>query len=308
MSYIETLRKSKEKHTVAFEEFMLSTRRFSNSLFCFFEGKDNAYYVPRIKRFTNNYCPIKCGGRESVLEVHQLITNRTEYKHYKKAFFIDSDFNKPLKPHQPPIFETPCYSIENLYVSVEVFKEILINEFHFSLISDAVLFKNCVQYFMDRQNEFHTAVRLFNAWYACLIAIRNETGTLTGVKLDDKLPKDFVEISLQSVRSNYDFDKIKTVFPMATPVSQIDLDAKLLAFANCDAHKIFRGKYELQFLIKFIQLILNDSIRDKIVVTEKIKFAFGDAGNLNNEQAINIFEGYAETPNILIEYLQQVTK
>jgi Protein of unknown function (DUF4435) len=306
MSYIETLRKSKEKPTVAFEEFMLSKRRFPNYLFCFFEGKDNAYYIPRIKRFTNQYCPIKCGGRDSVLTVHQLIKNRIEYNRYKKAFFIDRDFNQALKPHHPPIFETPCYSIENLYVSVGVFKEILINVFDFSLASDETALNHCLQFFTNRQNEFHTAVLLFNAWYACLVAIRNETGTLTGVKLEDKLPKDFIEITLQTVRVNYDLDKIKATFPMANPVLQTDLDAKLVEFASCDAQKTFRGKFELHFLIKFIQLILNDSTKNKTVLSEKIKFAFGDAGNLNNEQAIHIFTGYAETPERLIEYLQQV--
>jgi hypothetical protein len=306
MSYVETLRRSKEKHTVAFEEFMLSTRHFPNYLFCFFEGKDNAYYIPRIKRFTDQYCLIKCGGRDSVLAVHQLIKNRTEYKRYKKAFFIDRDFNPPLKPQHPPIFETPCYSIENLYVSAAVFKEILINVFDFSLASDESALNHCIQFFTDRQNEFHTAVLLFNAWYACLVAIRNETGRWTGVKLEDKLPKDFVEITLQSVRVNYDLDKIKATFSMATPVLQTDLDAKLVEFASCDAQKIFRGKFELHFLIKFIQLILNDSAKNKTVMNEKIKFAFGDAGNLNNEQAILIFTNCAETPECLIKYLQQV--
>ena len=118
MSYLDTLKQSKDKPQVAFQEFTLSTRKHAEHLFCFFEGKDNPYYVPRIKRFTDNYFPIKCGGRENVLEVYRLITNRVEYNHYKKAFFIDRDFNPTLPIQNPPIFETPCYAIENLYVSV----------------------------------------------------------------------------------------------------------------------------------------------------------------------------------------------
>ena len=90
MSYLDELRKSKDKPQVA--EFALSTGRYPRHLFCFFEGKDNAYYVPRIKRYTDEYLPIKCGGRENVL---RLISNRSEYAVYKTAYFVDRDFNEP---------------------------------------------------------------------------------------------------------------------------------------------------------------------------------------------------------------------
>ena len=79
MTYLEQLRQSKDKAQVAFHEFALSTRKYPNHLFCFFEGKDNPYYVPRIKRFTSHYQPIKCGNRDSVLKIHTLISNRPEY-------------------------------------------------------------------------------------------------------------------------------------------------------------------------------------------------------------------------------------
>jgi Protein of unknown function (DUF4435) len=306
MTYIEELRQSKNKAQVAFTEFAQSTRKFSAHLFCFFEGKDNAYYVPRIKRYTDKYHPIKCGGRDKVLETYRIITNRPEYEKYRKAFFIDRDFNEPLSPKNPPVFETPCYSIENLYVSPDVFKEILTNEFHLSEVSDQQAFDLCVSFFIDRQQEFHSAVCLFNAWYACLVEIRNATGKQTGVNLDDKLPKGFIDFTLQSVSANYDFEKIKHKFPDSTDIEQEVLDTKIIAFQNCESNKVFRGKYEIQFLIKFIQLLLQDANSTKTILKSKINFAFGDASGINNEQAINIFEGYAETPQSLIEYLKEV--
>ncbi|MCU0444403.1 MAG: DUF4435 domain-containing protein [Microscillaceae bacterium] len=305
MSYIEELRKSREKPQVAFQEFALSTGRFSDYLFCFWEGKDNAYYVPRIKRFTNNYHSIKCGGRAQVLAVYELIINKSEYDNYKKGFFIDRDFNEPLPPKNPPIYETPCYSIENLYVSVEVFKEILKNELHLSEVSDTA-FEVCVKLFVDRQKEFHSATNLLNAWYACLIEIRNKEGLQTGAKLDDKLPKDFVEFSLSSISSNYDLEKIKLTFPNATPINEDVLNVKIVEFSSCEQRLVFRGKYEMQFLIKLIQLLLQDANNAKTTLKEKINFAFGDGSSISNEQAINIFEGYAETPESLIEYLKTI--
>lgn len=306
MSYIEQLRKSRQKPQVAFQEFALATRKYPSYLFCFFEGKDNAYYSPRIKRFTKNYHPIKCGGREKVLAVYQLITNRKEYDGYKKAFFIDRDFNAPLPPTQPPIFETPCYSIENLYVSIEVFKEILTNEFHLSAVSDAV-FDQCVALFKARQQEFHQAVTLFNAWYACVIAIKQKTKKVVQVQLKDKLPKKWVTFSLQAITSNYHLSTIQKLFPDAPAIKSEDLAAQIAFFATCDCCKAFRGKYEMQFLITFIRLILQDAQKTNVLIKEKINFAFGDASSLNHENALNIFEGYAETPKSLIDYLKIAT-
>ncbi|MBK8474564.1 MAG: DUF4435 domain-containing protein [Sphingobacteriales bacterium] len=306
MTYIEQLRLSKDKAQVAFQAFMLATRKYTHHLFCFFEGKDNPYYVPRIKRFTSNYQPIMCGNRDSVLKVYSLISNRPEYANYKKAFFIDRDFNEPLIPPNPLIFETPCYSVENLYVSVDVFKEILINVFHLSEFSDHNIFDVCIPLYQKQQEEFHNAVCLFNAWYACLIEIRNSTGKTTGVKLDEKLPKGFIEVTLQSVTCHYDIEVIKKTFPNATEIEAVLLNSKLEKFRCCEKKSVFRGKYEMQFLITFIQLLLQDSNSTRSIVASKINYGFSDT--LSNQQALYVFEGYAETPESLIQYLESVAK
>jgi hypothetical protein len=320
MTYIEELRQSKSKAQVAFQEFALSTRKNSTHLFCFFEGKDNDYYVPRVRRFTKQCYPIKCGGRDKVLEVYKIIVNRPEYKGYRKAFFVDNDFNPSLNPTSPPIFETPCYSIENLYVSVNVFRDILTNAFHVSEVKEQTKFEDCLTLYIKRQEEFHHAVSLFNAWYACLIDIKNETGKETGATLGElsilkgkdkeggKKYLKFVDLTLQSVSSEYNLGRIKETFPDATEVPIDKLKAKHEQFMNCEGYKVFRGKFEMQFLVRFIQLLLHDSLSTKSVIKSKINFAFGDASGMNNEQAINVFEGYAETPDSLLDYLRNVTQ
>ncbi len=302
----DDLRKSKDKAQVAYSEFMLSTERFSDSLFCFFEGKDNPYYVSRIKQFTMKYHPIKCGGRENVLKVHKLINNKREYDKYKKGFFIDRDFNEPLKPKSLLIFETPCYSIENFYVSITVFKEILTNEFSISEASDNALFNLCLNLFSERQREFHRAVCLFNAWYACLIDEKVKYGKETGVSLEDKFPRGFLEFSLDGVIQKYDFERIKDKFLNATEISTDQLNEKYSEFLICEQHKVFRGKYEMEFLLKFINMLLIDAKSSQKYLQKKINFTFGD-GSMNNEQAIAVFGIYAETPESLIEYLKVVS-
>lgn len=304
MSYLDELRASRDKPQVAYQEFALHTKKGKDGLFCFFEGKDNDYYIPRIKRFTDLYHPIQCGGRDRVLKVQELIAIHSEYDKYKKAFFIDRDFNQSLTNKNSQIFETPCYSIENLYVSESVFKEIMINKFYFSEVSDPS-FQVCLDLYRERQKEFHQATTLLNAWYACLIDKRNNSGEKTGVNLDDKLPKNFIRFSLQIVSADYDLDKIKQTFPNASILLEDDLNTKIDQFSNCEHHKVFRGKYEMQFLISFIELILQDSLQSKEYVSRKIKFALNQ--KLTNEQAIDIFSSYAETPKSLEQFLQQVT-
>ncbi len=179
------------------------------------------------------------------------------------------------------------------------------NEFHLSEVSDEALFETCLSLYVERQEEFHNAATLFNAWYACLIDIRQATRQETGGHLDTKLPKDYVSISLSAVNAHYDLEQIKTTFPNATEVKNERLEQKITDFQNSDRGKIFRGKYELHFLTTFIELLLQDAKTSKRFLSKKANFAFGD--KLSNEQALNVFQTYAETPPQLNEYLEKVT-
>ncbi|AMO20052.1 DUF4435 domain-containing protein [Flavobacterium columnare] len=296
---VDDLRNSRGESVVAFTEFANSTRALPNHLFCFFEGKDNLYYVPRIKKYTNHYHPIKCGGRSKVFEVYELIKNKEVYTRYKKAFFIDRDFNEPLQELNPPVFETPCYSIENLYVSSSVFKEILINEFNLSATTNP-LHNKYLDLYEKRQEEFHNSVLLFNAWYSCLIDIRNSQRIQTGVELKNKFPKGLINFDLTEISYNYDLEKIKEMFPRALKLDLFHFNSKINYFQSCNKEKIFRGKYELEFLLEFIRLMVIDLKKDN----REIEFSFNDA--LNNDRAIAVFSNYAETPESLNLYIQKV--
>ena len=209
-----------------------------------------------------------------------------------------------LSAYSPPIFETPCYSIENLYVSVYVFKEILKNALHLSVISED--YKTCVDLYKNTQDEFHKATLLFNAWYACLISKRNTLNQETGVNLDDKFPRNFIDVKLKQVTKNYDMNKIMETYPKSLAMDANDLNEKMQEFSTCRQHKVFRGKYELEFLIVFIGLLIKDSRNTKYFVQQNLDFSFSDA--LNNQRALEVFSIYAETPNKFDTYLQQVTE
>jgi hypothetical protein len=235
-----------------------------------------------------------------------LITGKEEYKKYKLGFFIDRDFDQSIGSVDPPIFETPCYSVENFYVSISVFKEILVNEFHLSQNDE--LFDKLTDLYEERQKEFHNAILLFNAWYSCLVDKKEKEKINTGVKLDEKLPNGFVHINLDKVTANYDLEKIKSFFPDAIQVDAKVLEDKMLFLKNLEMHKVFRGKYELDFLIRIIKDILNDSRNRRKYAASKISFSFGDGSALSHQQVMNIFEAYAETPQSLLDYLEATVK
>jgi hypothetical protein len=60
----------------------------------------------------------------------------------------------------------------------------------------------------------------------------------------------------------------------------------------------------MQFVLTFIEMILQDSAKNQKYIDQKISYVFND--KLTNEQAINIFSAYAETPESLNSYLKQV--
>jgi hypothetical protein len=299
-------REREESANVQYIEFSSLVRSFPNDLVCFYEGQDADYYIPRIKNHNTalEIHSVKCRGMKYVLKVHQLISFHREYDKYKKAFFVDRDFNVPLAPKNPPIFQTPCYSVENFYVSVDTFKEILKHQLNISATQPE--YATYIQLFKDRQKEFHQAACLFNAWYACLIEIKTARNTETGVNLKEKLPTNFITFSLEKITQNYGLQQIKMLFDTALEVEDEILNKKNKEFENCQQHLDFRGKYELQFLINFIDFIILDSKIIKKYTRKEIKFTFYDS--LSIDRAISIFSSYAYTPESLNNYIKEVIK
>jgi len=299
MNLVDELRKSRESQNVAYQTFAKHIREDKDGLFCFFEGKDSPYYHLRIKQvFPGNYFPIKCGNKKKVKGVFELIDYHRIYDEYKKAFFIDSDFDPPFS--EPRIYETPCYSVENHYTSVEVFKEIIKSEWGLSEVDDA--YKHCVALYKDLQTQFHTAMHLFNAWYACLIDKKHELKKeVEGVNLDNKPPKGFITIRLEGVTSNYDLTKIRAQYPKAFTITDEEISTKLELFDNCDKRLVFRGKYELHFMVKIFELLVADSKPrgERKHVSQTI-----NGFQVNHTNAISLLSQYAETPPELTQYIQ----
>lgn len=301
MTYLTELRQSRSRPAVIFQEFATVAPNKQDYLFCFFEGAsgaDNPYYIPRIMRHTSDYYPIRCAGKENVLKAHEIITGKPEYQSYKKAFFIDRDFDPPISSSIKFVFETPCYSIENLYSSSRVFSDILISHFGLS-ISDPD-YAACMSIFNKLQSEYHQATLLFNSWYSLLIDYRNLHKTNIKAQLEDKIPTNFVRIQLSGVSSHYTLSDLEAAFPNAPKIPQADVNLRISQFSQQNMCEVFRGKFELSFVCRIIELLVEDSKNAKTIIKANINLHHS---TLTVEQAISILSCYAETPTSLIAFL-----
>jgi len=134
---IEKLRESRNNAIVIFIKFTRLKSKHNSSLFCCFEGDDSKYYGSRIENIVqfnpDELHPFSCGGKEEVLKFYRMINKNNDYKEVKIAYFVDKDFDESIIGlYNNKIYETPCYSIENLYTTTSAFKRILKSEFNFN--------------------------------------------------------------------------------------------------------------------------------------------------------------------------------
>ncbi|MEL6462272.1 MAG: DUF4435 domain-containing protein, partial [Cyanobacteria bacterium J06621_15] len=159
---VNTLKESRDKAVAVFTKFTRLYKQNPSALFCFFEGEDSKYYgvrIDNIARPKKDYIYISCNGKEGVLGINKMLASRKRYSVVKAAYFIDRDFDISIQQKNlAGIYETPCYSIENFYTSVDCVSKILKSEFKLSE-SDEDLEK-CIFLYQKLQNEFHNAVEL----------------------------------------------------------------------------------------------------------------------------------------------------
>jgi hypothetical protein len=301
----EELKEKKENTaTVIFTKFALSVGQCKDGLFCFFEGYDSDYYLSRLIRFCkDDIRPFNCQNKKGVLHVHYLIKNKEEYNKYKKGYFIDRDYDESIiGQYDPPIYETPCYSIENLYCSKEVFKKILLFKGH--LFGTDADFNYCMELYEARQEEFHNATLLLNAWCACIRIeeVKMNVPEKDKLKLRNPMPPGIVNISLEEVTPIYTLEYLNTEFSRVVRVDEGKLMDKIAYLEKKNKLYVFRGKFELHFLIEFLKLI-NINLKP-----DKVQRYFDEPINIHIDRAriLNYFSDYAETPASLEDYIKSI--
>lgn len=280
--------KNSHSSNVVFHKFVLLHRLHKEDLFCFYEGRDSQYYFPRINSVEERHHTLVCGNKKAVQESYKTI--KSKYPQFRTKFFIDSDFDE--NEELIDLYITPTYSIENFYCSENVISNILKNEFLFHTSDEE--YNEIMKLFLKLQKQFHEGVKLFNLWYYIIKKESKKNGSTPNVSLGNKLPKEFIEISLENVTVNYDLRKIKEKFPNACiEVSEDDLKKHLNDFDSKIPYMKFRGKYEIEFITKFLMKLIEDANKHNKFIKKKTKFRFDPALILTQ------LSQYADTPKCL---------
>ena len=303
-SLIEKLRNNRETAPAAYAKFVLSYSKEKNSLYCFFEGdEDKRYYRTRLKQKFENFT---CVGKDHVKKVHRMINEHKEYNSANTLFFIDKDFSDEQTSGN--MYVTPCYSIENFYTTKEVLKNIIINEFNLRESDND--FTLILEKFNQLQTKFHNELLIFNAWLACQSDLREKNSIKTYLSIDTKVKSYFDGIVKNTLGEIKIFDDLKnidfienTLFYEAPKIEPQKLQEKIDEFKSKIGSCIFRGKFELRFMVSFLQQLKNEIGQkpSKSIFKKRHRCTF----EFKYENIISTLSQYSITPNCLQEFISE---
>lgn len=146
---------------------------------------------------------------------------------------------------------------------------------------------------------FHEKTKILNAWIFCQRDLSN-SGQITRLNLSNLKFNEIVsEISLTEIKANYDKEKIESLFPDALKIQDDILQSKIIELDEFEPQTCFRGKFEIEFLYKFIEALRLEMKKPNGL----IKKQRGVQINISKKNLISELSHYADTPSCLTDYL-----
>lgn len=296
---VEKIRGKRKNAVSIYTKFIKNREWHDKKIFCFFEGEDRKYYGTRIKNnleiTDEDMVYYTCDGKENVQKLYDMI--KPKYSNVKKMFFIDKDYDDIVSDGE--LYVTPCYSLENHYVSIAAFKKILHNEFGINDLDED--YKKCLKDFEARKVEFNSEIKKLNAWIYYQKLKMKELGNVNISYQNFKLSKIFdIKIEELIIKRNITIDLLKQEYQEAYDVSDAELEPYIEQF---NEEGKLRGKYQL----KFLECILRDMIKknkDEEYFEIKRNCIYLNPGN----NMISNLADYADTPKELITFLKTYKK
>lgn len=305
MSRVDILVKSRDNLSVKFMEF---TRISSKQKYAvFFEGEDEKYYSIRINSIRPDlkWSGINCGGKSNVIDIRGKIRAHQTYSTALCMFFVDADFddNSELINYND-IYVTPCYSIENLYISLNTYTRVLSAEFG---INDSLgshsCFNNAMACFNETKNYYINSVKEFN-FLIRELRFMERRGELVGrLNINNIKFENLIKIDIGHVEKIYDEKIPNSIFPELPDGIVIELDNSKQHFEGLSGEQWFRGKQNLDFFRIFIEKLKADRCK------KKARKIFKDRGNvklqISKGNCISELSQYADTPTCLLDFLRR---
>lgn len=296
-SLITEMRESRESANVAFITFCSNYRKYPNHIFCFYEGEDGKYYNQRIKSVIgDNIITIKSGDKFNTLKAWRRISKDTKYDSINKMFFVDRDMDDLPDDIDDNLYVTPCYSIENLYVSIESFANIIETEFSISKTDDD--YKKCIDLFVYLYHQFCELMIEFNA----LVLVRKNKHLGNGkVCLSAMKTTQMIKVELSEVAKGGKYDSLIGDLKEKLQVTDEEMQNAIETIQTQDNYgNYFRGKNQLDFLVALIAL-LKKANNTKTFFTQTRNCVSIDLTN----NRLSELSQYAQTPDCLTDFIKK---
>lgn len=295
MNMLEEMRDARDTSGAVFMEFSQDESQLiseGKKVIFFLEGKDDInYYRKRFDKYLEKeyYHYYKVKGKEYVLKLRRKLENISELKLF---YFIDKDFDNIHS--EIDVYVTPCYSIENLYISKKVFGKYL-NEIFISKYREKEEYEKILNLYIERKNEFLEALDELMEFYFYNHKLNKNLGNLSDL---DKL----IIVKLDKIDKKYDRIKLQELAPEAEKDMN---DFKILAEFNeikKDKINFYRGKFLFYFLKEFITQLRVDytSKNPKYFLHRRT------LKNINTQELLFEMADWSETPKSLDKFLENI--
>jgi hypothetical protein len=304
---VDVLRGSRESYAVKLRDFLRISSKRPDAYIIFFEGQDAKYYSHRIELLRQElpWEGINSGGKDNVLKLYELITNHDQHKLVKTLFFIDRDFDEPDElPNDTRVYITPGYAVENLYVTEQVIRRILRDEFGLAEHSETdKSFEKCVAAFKQSLSTFIDSAALLNGWV--LLQRRHEKanpGTSKANLSSISLPRTF-QVGLLTCSSLYTLADIERATNTTKSFTTDEVMAAVAAIPPNERPARFRGKFQAYFLRVFLSKLCEDAnVGAPELFSEKRSVAL----NVSDRNLVSELCQYADTPACLRGFINAI--
>ena len=302
MSRSEMMRNKRRSNAVDLIKLIKLIKKidcFESSLICVFEGEDSKYYGSRIDTFFSslNRKNLSCKGKENVLKLKAKIAANQELNNANILFFVDTDFDEKQTDYN--LYSTPCYAIENLYVSKDVFSRVLTDELGLCSFKDKDLIGKLITKYIKFETDSDNALTELNAWLIVRIK-ESETNESINLNLNNTSVDKFLNITALNSIKHYSVSDLDSIFKVTESINEDDLSSALHVVNQNDKAKFCRGKYRLEYFRIFLNELFNESRNGEgHFIDRKIKPKL----TLVKTNIVSELSQYAETPNCLNDFL-----
>lgn len=248
-----------------------------------------------------------CGGKAKVVKLREKIRRHPDYFNSYCMFFVDADFDDNSEISSlPDMYITPCYSVENLYMSEASFSRIMSAEFGVNEFNNKSCYTEAIEKYRAIKSGYVEAIRPFNALLRELRTME-KNGEMAGrLNINNVKFDALISVNLYSspaITKNYDENDPLSIFPELPETVDVDISNSMSFLRRLSGCIWLRGKQNIEFLRRFLFQVKQDRCNkeNRVIFKEK----GGVKLQLTKSNCMSELSQYADTPDCLRFFLER---